>query len=228
MSNLKFSQLLLVGNIDEKEYFEEYFGEVELLENNTEVLEHYKKSIFSTIFLNCDSKKGDVFEICQKIREDDYKKIIVLLTDKMDRDRLLQAIPLHLSGCLERPLERGAVEKILANVENDLIRVSINSIQLKEGYSFHFAQKTLYDGFYQEVKLTKNELSLLLILLRSKDGFVDGDTIEHKIWEEDSFVNDCTNRLKNLLYNLRKKLPKGSISNNYKLGYRLVYSKNKY
>ncbi len=222
MHNLKFSQLLLVGKPNEQRFFENYFREVMLLERNSDVLKWYTKSTFFTIFLDCDSLEGNVFEIAEEIRKHDHKRVIVFLSSKIDRDKLLKAIPLHLSGCIHRPLDQNQVEDVLEHVQSDLERISEDCIRLKSGYRFHVAKQILYDAFHQEVKLTKNELTLLKILLRDRDKCVEAEVIEHEIWEEDSLEIDCTNRLKNLLYNLRKKLPEGSISNNYKLGYKLL------
>ena len=223
MYNLKFSQLILVGEPHEQRYFENYFKEVMLLEKNQEVLYYYTNDSFSTIFLDCDAKEENVFEICEAVRKHDHKKVMVLLSSRIDKEKLVKALPLHLSGCIQRPFKRAQVEEVLRHVQEDLAYISIDYIRLKGGYRFSLAEQTLYDGLHQEVKLTKNELTLLKILLREKDKCVEGELIEHEIWEEDSLEVDCTNRLKNLLYNLRKKLPKGSISNNYKMGYRLTY-----
>lgn len=59
------------------------------------------------------------------------------------------------------------------------------------------------------------------ILLKSKHQFFSPEVIEHDIWEEDFYREDCHIRLKYLLYGIRKKLPKGSIVNSYGLGYKL-------
>jgi len=222
MHNLKFSRLILVGRAKEKEYFEKYFREVKLLDDNREVFKFYNKNSFSTIFLDCDSKKSSAIDICKKIREDDRDTVIVLLADFLDRNRLEEAIPLHLSGCIQRPFKKKRIESVLFDVEHDLELLSTDITKLKNGYHFSYTHQILYDSFHCEVKLTKNELKLLNVLIRAKDEFVDAVSIEHDIWA-DSDNYDCTNRLKNLLYNLRKKLPNSCILNSYDLGYKLVH-----
>jgi len=221
MYNLKFSSLLLVGDIEEKYFFEKYFKKVELVYSNKEALKVFNKNIFSVIFLSCDTLDDDVFEICWKIRKSNHNIALALLTNSIDIDKLKKALPLHLSGCIERPVKKESVEEVLKFVDRELDFIYKNVIHLKNGYYFNKDKKILYNNLYNEVKLTKNELRLLIILIKSKDRFIAGEQIEHELWEDDSLEVDCVNRLKNLIYHLRKKLPKDSIINNYRLGYKL-------
>ena len=224
MNQLKITSLLLVGNSEEKKYFENYFNNVELVNSNNEALTIYTKNIFSVIFLNSISNQNNAFDICEKIREHDNKTVLALLTDKLNEERLYKALPLHLSGCIIKPFQQYQVEEVLSHVKHDLEFLSENTVRLLNGYHFHTRQKILHNDLHNEIKLTKNEFRLLNMLIKAKDEIVIEESIEHEIWEEDSFEIDCSSRLKNLLYNLRKKLPKKSITNNYKLGYRLIHA----
>jgi len=223
MNRVKTTSLLLVGKDKEKEYFEKYFKDVLLLKNNREIFEVYQKDIFSTIFLDCDSRERDALDICKKIREHDHKTVMVLLSQELDKQKLYKALPLHLAGCIFRPFQLEQVENVLFNVNYELAFLLNDAVWLKEGYHFHTDQIILHTSTHQEIKLTKNELKLLNLLIKEKDKLVTEESIEYYIWEDDSFETDCSSRLKNLLYNLRRKLPKNSISNNYKLGYRLIH-----
>jgi len=224
MNNLKDNPLLLVGNQKEEQYFKNFFKEVELVKSNSEALSKYNRNSFFTIFLNGDSEQDNAFEICKQIRQKDRETVIALLANSLDKNKLEKAVPLHLSGFIKRPFKKNQVADILSNVKHDLEFLSTSIIRLKDNYHFCTNHQILYDSLNNEVKLTKNELKLLNILLKVKNELTTEEHIEHKIWEDDFFEKDCTNRLKNLLYNLRKKLPKDSISNNYKLGYKLIYS----
>ncbi|NEW60677.1 hypothetical protein GSY74_05215 [Sulfurovum sp. bin170] len=231
MNNLKISSLLLVGDSKEREYFENYFNKIELVCSNREALSSYHKNSFSAIFLNCglNELEYSAFNISKKIRENDTRTVIVILADSLDNDRLKKVLPLHLSGCIERPFNRSQVEDVLSNVEKDLEFLSTDITKLKDGYHFCTNQQIFYDSLHCEIKLTKNELKLLNILLRVKDNIITEESIASEIWEEEMWNHNSdeinyTSRLKNLLYNLRKKLPKDSISNSYKLGYKLIYS----
>ena len=223
MFNLNISPLLLVGDSKERLYFENYFSEIELVDSNSEALSRYHQNSFFTILLNSDSMKDSAFDICKRIRENDKQTVIAILADVLDNEKLQKALPLHLSGCIERPFNKNQVEDVLSNIQHDLAFLYTDIIRLKDGYHFCTKQQILYDSFHKEIKLTKNELKLLNLLIRAKE-IITEESIGYEIWEEDSLELDLSNRLKNLLYNLRRKLPKNSISNSYSLGYKLIYS----
>jgi len=223
MNRLKTTSLLLVGNPKEKRYFEEYFRDVTLLNDNHNIFEFYKKNIFPVIFLDFDLSKENVLEICKKIREHDHSTVIVFLAYALSEKNLYKSLALHLSGCILKPFQKKQVEDVLFNINHELEFLSEDTFRLQEDYHFHINQSILHTPTHEEIKLTKNELKLLTLLVKAKDEIVNEELIEHALWEEDSFEIDCSSRLKNLLYNLRKKLPKNSISNNYKLGYRLIH-----
>ncbi len=223
MIDLNINPLLLVGDTTEKQYFKNYFNDIELVHSNSDALLRYHKNPFVTIFLN-DSKKDNALDVCKKIRKNDNQTIIVLLSNFLDKEKLQAFMPLRLSGCIERPFEKNKVEDILFNIQHDLEFLSTDIVKLKDGYHFYIKYQTLYDTYNKEVKLTKNELKLLNLLIISKT-IITEESIIYEIWEEDSFEDDeynLSNRLKNLLYTLRKKLPKNSISNRYRLGYILL------
>jgi len=221
MNLLKINTLLLVGTDKEKNYFENYFNKVILVKSNNEALELYQKNIFSIIFLNFDTIEEDAFSISKKIRQNNYKIVLVILINKLSKENLYNALPLHLSGCILRPMQKKQVRTVLLQVNHDLNLVSERITTLLNGYHYHHQRQLLHNANHQEIKLTKNEYKLFQILIAKKNNIVAEEFIENKIWAEDFYEVVCTNRLKNLLYHLRKKLPKNSITNNYKLGYRL-------
>lgn len=229
MLNLNINPLILVGDSKERQYFENYFSEIELVDSNSEALLRYHQNSFVTIFLDSDSKQDSAFDICKRIRENDKTTVIAILADILDKEKLQKALPLHLSGCIERPFNRSQVEDILSNVHHDLKFLSTDIAKLKDGYHFCTKQQILCNSLHCEIKLTKNEVKLLSLLIRVKNDIITEESIVSEIWEKEMWGDNSdeinyTNRLKNLLYNLRKKLPKDSISNSYKSGYRLIRS----
>jgi DNA-binding response OmpR family regulator len=224
MNNLNINPLLLVGNYQEKRFFENYFNEIRLVKSNSEALSLYCQNAFFTIFLNSDSTEDSAFDICKKIRKNNNRTVIVILTDTLDKEKLQEALPLHLSGCIKRPFNKKQVEDVLSNVDHDLALTSTHIMKLKDGYRFDRIREILYDNSQNEIKLTKYELELLNLLLKADNRPISNSIIEHKIWENDSLKVDCDRRLKNLFYTLRKKLPKDTVINNYGVGYKLILS----
>lgn len=223
MENLKLYVPVLVGKSEEKEEFQAFFEDIHLLKTNREALAYYYEHSPPIIFFYCDEKVSNTIEIIKKIREHDNETILVIISKGKSSSLLLQALPLHLSGYITKPFEVDKVEELLHNISRDLNFLHEEELLLVEGYVFDRAKEVLYDEKKVEVNLTKNEMNFIKIISSTKHQYFPSELIEHTIWEEDSAYEDCNNRLKNLLYGIRKKLPKNSIINSYKLGYKLAF-----
>ena len=222
MEDLKLYNLLLVGDAEDKEYFQKYFQDIYLIKNNTRAFNFYTMYKPLIIFFYCDEKVFDTISIIEKIREHDRDTIIVIILKRKNIDNLVEALPLHLSGYFEKPYQRDRVEKVLKQVSHDLDLQHEHRVKLRGGYVFNRKQHILYDNKKQEVKITKNELKLMRLMSNNREQYVSLEQIEYTIWEEASAIEDCHARLKALLYGLRRKLPENAIINSYGLGYKLV------
>lgn len=222
MEDLKQYNLLLVGDREDKYYFKRYFQDVYLVKNNAQAFDFYSLYKPLIIFFYCDEKVFDTMFFIKKIREQDRDTIVVIISKGKKMTILLNAIPLHLSGYIEKPFQKGKVESVLQNITHDLSLLYEYRIKLKDNYTFNRKDQKLFNAKEKEIKLTKNEKKLMLLLSSHKEQYLSLEQIEHTIWEEDSAYEDCKTRLKALLYGLRQKLPKKTIVNAYGLGYKLV------
>jgi len=222
MEDLKLYNLLLVGEAEEKEYFQEYFQEIYLIKNNIQAFNFYSMYKPLIIFFYCDETVFNTLSIIEKIREHDRETILVIIEKGKKVNTLLNALPLHLSGYIEKPFQKNKVDKVLQNISHDLDLLYEHRFKLKENYTFNRKQHMLYNQEKEEVKLTKNEIKLMNLMSSNKEQYVSSEQIEHTIWAEDSAFEDCHTRLKALLYGLRRKLPENTIINSYSLGYKLV------
>ena len=136
--------------------------------------------------------------------------------------KLLESLSVQILDYLEKPSKKHKVEILLKNLCHDLKFIDDYSFSLKDEYWFNTKNKILYNNENKEIKLTKHEIKFMEIMSSKNGQYVSAEYIEYSIWEEESICQDCNKRLKNLIYGLRKKLPKNSIINSYKLGYKLV------
>jgi len=136
--------------------------------------------------------------------------------------KLLESLSKEILDYLENPSKQHQVEVLVKNLCHDLKFINEYSFYLKEDYCFNTKNKILYNNENKEVKLTKHEIKFMEIMSSKNGQYVSAEYIEYSIWEEESICQDCNKRLKHLIYGLRKKLPKNSIINSYKLGYKLV------
>ena len=222
MKALKLNQLIFSGNKDEIIKLEPYFETITMIQNNQKILT-FSLDKPKIIFLNCDEQKNSCIETIQKIRKQDRKSIIVIMSKEKNENIFLNVLHLHLSGYLQKPFKKNDIEKLLIHIMEDLAPLNSNEkIYLKDGYNFNTQQLTLFDEKYKIIKLTKYEKKLMQVLTHEKNNYINSESMEHSIWEEESLEQDCNKRLKHLVYCLRKKLPNGSIINSYNLGYKLV------
>lgn len=222
IKTLKLNKLIFSGKKGESLALKPYFKEVITLKSNKEILT-LPVNESKIIFFNCDEKNNNCIELIQKIRQKDRKSIIVIMSKEKNINIFLEAIPLHLSGYLEKPLKKNEIEILLLNIVQDLVHLRNDEIiQLNNNHSFNTKELTLLDNEYNLIKLTKNEIKLMKILSHAKNTYVSSENIEHNIWEETSLEQNCNKRLKHLIYCLRKKLPQDNIINAYNLGYKLI------
>jgi len=215
-------KLMLVGDNNDKIFFQSFFKQIHLVKNNREALVEYELNKISILFLSCNDKSYSAIDTALEIREKSRSIILVILAEKISNEKLIKALSLNLSGYMKKPFKVEEVNMVFKNISKDLTFFSENSIRLKESYRFCTESNTLYNRENKEIKLTKNEMKLMSIMTKNKEPYVGSELLEHKIWEDASAYEDCNKRLKYLIYGLRKKLAKNTIINSYKLGYKLV------
>jgi len=217
MKKLKYQSLLLIKN-DNKIItdFQNYFDKIKII-NNNETISINEKEYYPILFI------VDDIQLIKEIRKYDKDTIIILIVSKITKDILMKAIKLRIFDLLEFPFNRDKLENLLERLEEEIDNLyKKKNYWINEGYFFDFNKKILYDTYRNEVKLTKKELELLKILLKSKGQFIPSETIEYELWENDSKNSDCNQRLKTLINGLRKKLPPKTILNSYGLGYKII------
>ncbi|CAA6803325.1 MAG: Putative two-component response regulator [uncultured Sulfurovum sp.] len=222
MGHLSLHNLILVGNKEDQAYFQSLFQSIHLVENNEEALQKYEENEATVVFLSCHDGMNNAVKTAQKIREHDRKTSIVFIAQKLSSAKLIKALSLHLSGCIQKPFKEKELDKVFENIRKDLALFYGHRINLVNNYQFDKEALVLYSDKNKEIKLTKNEIKFMKIMSHSNEPYISTEVLEHTIWEEESAHADCNPRLKHLIYVLRKKLPKRSILNAYQQGYKLV------
>ena len=219
MKNIKLDSLLLVGgdktlNI----FFQNYFNRVISIDkvDKSEIITRLEREKFPIIF------SIDNIESIREVKRLNRDIITVLILSSFISDIVMEAIKLKVFDLLELPLDIRKLSETLSSIDRELNSGKTNFIEINGLYSFDLDKEILYNEYFDEVKLTKSELKLLKLLLKSKGKYLSQETIEYNIWEEEYLNYNCDGRLKTLLNSLRKKLPPKSILNSYGVGYRII------
>lgn len=199
------------------EFLSDRFDEIFEAENGVQALTLYEAHQPSIIITDIEMPQMNGLALCREIRKSDEKTPIIITTAYADQHYLLEAIELNLVKYLIKPIDEESLNQALKECFEKLAKGEKSITRLtKEHYFDQFNMVLFYRG--EQVHLTANELSLLLLLLNQHMRVVTYSEIENHIWNGEYMSEDA---LKGLVKNLRKKLSKETIENHSKIGYKI-------
>ncbi len=199
------------------EYFKTYFKEVYSTSTGKEALEAYEKYKPDVLILDIYMPEMTGLELTQYIRENDYKTKIVLMTAFSKESLMLEAINSNINYYIIKPASFQIIKQMLDKISTDLNRNSKNILRFDKDNYFNLSSKKLYNQ-ENEIKLTIKETDLLLLFSFNKNKSISMEDIAISVWKD--YINEVSNEsVKSLVSNLRKKLPKDTITNVYGIGY---------
>lgn len=175
--------------------------------------------IISDIYLN-DINNG--IEIIKKIKK--IENVPVIFLSSYSSDILIKETAyINADGYLIKPFHEKDLHSTILLILHKIKKEKLKKkcYELDRDYIFNYDRDIVtYKG--NKVKLSKNEILLLKILIQSKEKVVSFETIEHLIWY-DKVVSDSS--VRTLLYRLRKKLNNDIIETIHTFGCKLKYIK---
>ena len=207
--------------IDKYAYFiRELCREVYIARDGEEALRIYEKEDIHLIILDLLIPKINGINLAKKIRQEDDSVALIALTAHSDREILLELVDLNFSSFLIKPVGR-------SDLMNALLKVSKKvdggrSVPLPCSCSWDSKSKTLFCE-ERAVTLTKREAKLFELLVEKAGAPCSDDEIFFYVWG-DEFNKIITNSsIRTLVKNLRKKIPKNLIKNQYGVGYKINF-----
>ena len=189
-----------------------YFSEVIEAVNGKEAYEKYIEHKPSLLILDINMPILNGLELAKKIRINDKKTNIIILSAIGDQDTLIKACELNLLKYLLKPIKTIELDNVLNSMINELNKNKI---------TFDIKTSQLLENNIQ-IKLTKNELQLIKLLYLNKNSIVSNSDILNYLWEETMYESvDINNKLRILVYRLNKKFTTEVITSTYGVGYQL-------
>jgi len=147
-----------------------------------------------------------------------YDTPIVFTTAYSDSNTIDEASDTNLFGYLIKPFTQKDLSIIIKIIQKQLFskKRSMDKIQLSDNTYYNFCTKSLSVN-NQRISLTKNEISIIELLINKKDSLVSYDQLQNFVWKKpisDSGIRDAFARL-------RKKVPSLPISTHFGSGYSL-------
>ena len=195
-----------------------YVKEVIEASNGAEAFELYSQKKPDIILSDIHMPILNGLEFVKKVRQEDKKIPIIMITAHTDKEYLLEAVELKMEKYIVKPIELEVLfevfKKCLENIEfNKRIILEIDN-----NYTYDYDKKALK---YKDeiVLLNKKEISFFELLIKNQNRIVSYDELQDKVWIDDIMTDSA---LRSLVRNLRKKLPTDIIFNLSGIGYRFV------
>ncbi len=227
MDNSKISDVSILIAEDETkllnsmvEYLQLFFTHVYAAEDGISAYEIYQKKRPDIIVADIHMPRLDGLSMIEKIRKNDETTKIIITTAHSDKEKLLQAIELHLVKYLVKPVQSDRLKELLFSLVDEL-RKKNHLIYLKEDYYWDEHTHKLYQD-KKEILLKPREQKLLALLCTKANQTVSSIDIYNTLYEDQPERDFSSNAITSLIKRVRHKLPKETLKSSYGIGYILV------
>ncbi|NOZ91060.1 MAG: response regulator transcription factor [Epsilonproteobacteria bacterium] len=203
---------------ERKEYlstFQKYLKEVYVADEN--LFQYYSRYKPDIIVIDLLVKNS--LRFIRKVREIDENVIIMALTRDSSVKTLMDIVELSFSSYLLKPISEKELKNELIKISKDIN--DKDKIMLPHFCQWDIKSKTLFHKD-EVISLTRRESKLFELLIQKQGKFCSDDEILYYVWSDDFDSSVSKSSIRTLIKNLRKKLPKGLIENQYGVGYKLV------
>ena len=193
-------------------------GKVHSVADGLEALNIYKNNPIDIVILDIHMGDFSGIEVAKKIREENDKIPIVIVSGSIATEDLLAACKLNLVDYIHKPIEFNALVKVLYSAVDRLQSHGLLLAKINDSVSYDYFAKAFISSNGAKISLTKNEIHAMELLLSNR-----GQIIPYEIFSQvlDEVMSDGA--LKNLILRLRKKMGDDTnLRNLAKIGYSLV------
>jgi DNA-binding response OmpR family regulator len=224
MSSSKIDDISILIAEDEKqllnsmvEYLELFFENVYTAEDGLTAYEIYKKRKPDIIIADIHMPRLDGLSMIEKIRKKDLKTKIIITTAHSEKEKLMQAIELHLVKYLVKPVQSDRLKEILLSLVDEL-RQKRDHVYLKEAFYWDKTKKRLFHD-EDEIELKPKERKVLDLLCSRTNQSISSIDIYNYLYEDQPERDFSSNAITSLMKRIRQKLPKETIKSSYGVGY---------
>jgi len=170
------------------EHLEDHGFDVKLYRDGESGYNAYKKDSYDFCILDLMLPKMDGFTLAEKIRENETKTPILMLTARsMDEDKL-KGFKLGIDDYVTKPFNE---EELVYRIHAIMGRAQPQELQFPKKYNigkfvFNRADMSL-TGYNESRRLTKKEAEILLRLSQSLNEIVSRSKLLNDIWGEDDY-----------------------------------------
>ncbi len=201
------------------EYLQLIFERVYSAEDGEEAYRLYERYRPDIIIADIHMPKLDGLALIRRIRRNDLRTKIIVLSAHSEKEKLLEAIELHLVKYLIKPVPSDTLKSLLLSLVDEL-RQADSRLVLKNGYFWDRIRGKLLRGD-DEIALQPKEHRAMELLCSRPDRTVSVYDLYNALYEDEPEREFSYHAVTSVIKRLRAKLPAETISNVYGEGYRL-------
>lgn len=212
------------------EVLEEFYGTVVTASNGIEAIEAYEsyykehQHYFDIVVSDIQMPKMNGIDLCKRLKEISPEQQIIVLSAYTDSEYLLELINFGIAQFITKPIDDNKfvdtlffVGKKIANHEEEELDKSI--VKLVEMYTWDKEKDLLQNG-KKTIELTQHEIILMRLLVKKNYQICTNDDIIEEFYANN--VDISHKNIRNLIFKLRKKLPRNLINSIYGMGYKFT------
>ncbi len=196
------------------EILENFFETVCAVQNGEEALREAKKGFYDVLIFDICMPKLDGLDAIEKIRDEDKKVPIIILSSHTEYDKLWKAVNLKITKYLTKPCNQDELYDALKEACLEITDYK-DDIRLVDDCCYNYFAKEI-ESKSGVVKLSKSESRLLEYFIKNSKRVLSYDNILDYMWD---FEKPSKEAVKSIVKDLRKKIDGDFIKNVYGIGY---------
>ena len=192
-----------------------YFDNVYEAKNGDEAYDMYLEYKPKIILSDIQMEKANGISLVKRIRKNDNKTAIIMITAYSNEEYLLDLINLNICHFILKPLNLKKLNEALLKY----LSTTLKSITLHNDLILNLEKRELIYKNEKFIVLRKREKDFLRLLFERKNSILTYSQIEEELWLDKQMTSHA---LKSFIKDLRHKLPINIIKNVSQEGYTLL------
>ncbi|MDD2698390.1 MAG: response regulator transcription factor [Arcobacteraceae bacterium] len=194
-----------------------FFDDITLAIDGEEAI-NLLENRFDVVILDLNLPKYNGLEIAKCVREKNNETLIFLISSYQETQNLRDAMRLGAIDYLPKPLRFDDLKNVLNECAN---KFSKNELKIFGGNLIYDKRlKSVFRG-EEEIKLTKNEIIFLELVLSNQRQLIYYDIITQELFQSQNSDANLAS-IKNMILRMRKKLDTPLVESVSGVGYRVL------
>jgi DNA-binding response OmpR family regulator len=194
-----------------------FFDDITLAIDGEEAM-NLLKNRFDVVILDLNLPKYNGLEIAKEVRKRSEETLIFLISSYQETQNLRDAMRLGAIDYLPKPIRFDDLKNVLSACANKLSKNEVKTFG--ENLIYNTRLKSVFKED-EEIKLTKNEITFLELVLSNQRQLICYDIITQELFQSQNSDANLAS-IKNMILRMRKKLDTPLVESVSGVGYRVL------